>query len=79
MWLHRIGGMILAMVGIAMAVVLGLTLYSHSERGLHTVVQIGIPGVLIISLAAGFTTVMGVTIALAPGSPIRRTSRAHRA
>ena len=76
MWLHRISGTILALAGVAIVIYLGRALYGDSAQDLHTLLQIGIPGVLLICLAAGSAIVIGLGFALAPGTVIRHVSRA---
>jgi hypothetical protein len=78
MGLHRIVGSALALAGFATLSLLAPALYGPTASGLRLVVRIGIPGVLLICLAAGFAVVGGLAIAVARGSGAARDHTAVR-
>jgi hypothetical protein len=77
MWIHRVFGAVLAALGGGVLWWLAAILYGASDPGLHTTVRVGIPGALLITLAAGFAVAIGVALMLAPRTTVGQGRRAR--
>ena len=77
MWIHRVFGAFLAAVAGAVVLWMGAVLYGAFDPGLHTTVQIGIPGALLIAIAAGFALAGGLALMLGPRGTPGRVKRAR--
>jgi hypothetical protein len=79
MVLHRIAGLILALIGFTILGGLAFLIFAPSDQHLALTIQIGIPGVLLLLMGGLCSLAFGMALATEPGATMRQARRVHRA
>ena len=63
MWTCRVCGALLMLIGLAGVALIGRALYGTTDLNVDSVVQLGIPGSMLIALAATSAIFAGIALA----------------